>query len=526
MPSAIRCATDLHLDDVAGRAAPRPARRPPARPPRPGRNASDGTRSLGLGHALQRERQPLVPGRARTRADARLPASATRIMSDARRARNLWHCRRTMRSRSTRPTRWRTRGDAIVDVAREPGAAGRRRRARCRSSASIIGAARRSSLVDDLATRGIFRKYEHVLDLGGGLGGTTRYLDVAARLHGDRDSRVRRGGRRRAACSPRAPRSTSRSSTSRPTRPAYRSPRPRSPTCGSSTCCRRSAPSVAVPRGGVPRAPAGRASGRCRTSSPATTTNAAARGFVEERVRAVGARAREVRRDLPPARGRPVRAGADRMGATSPRRSARTDALVSRPGERSRRASRVARSRWFSSRRDGRSQREQRPTTLRPTALRPTTLRPTTLRPATLPTRHRSGRARCRRHHPPPPPGMVTATAAATMAHARTRACARSRTRGSAPAATTAVLHRRSGRAAATYPAARIALDDHRAAAGCTTGGPRHCRRRDTSRRATASGPPAARGSSGCGCGRLHAPCVGHAGRAALRPSSRPAAAA
>jgi SAM-dependent methyltransferase len=38
----------------------------------------------------------------------------------------------------------------------------------------------RLELLDDLAGRGIFRKYERVLDLGGGLGATTRYL--AARL--------------------------------------------------------------------------------------------------------------------------------------------------------------------------------------------------------------------------------------------------------------------------------------------------------------------------------------------------------
>ena len=31
-------------------------------------------------------------------------------------------------------------------------------------------------LLDELTTRGIFRKYEHVLDLGSGLGATTRYL--------------------------------------------------------------------------------------------------------------------------------------------------------------------------------------------------------------------------------------------------------------------------------------------------------------------------------------------------------------
>ncbi|MGH7896271.1 MAG: class I SAM-dependent methyltransferase [Candidatus Binatia bacterium] len=38
----------------------------------------------------------------------------------------------------------------------------------------------RLRLLDELSTRGIFRKYEHVLDLGGGLGASTRYM--AARL--------------------------------------------------------------------------------------------------------------------------------------------------------------------------------------------------------------------------------------------------------------------------------------------------------------------------------------------------------
>jgi ubiquinone/menaquinone biosynthesis C-methylase UbiE len=38
----------------------------------------------------------------------------------------------------------------------------------------------RLGLLDELAAHGIFRKYEHVLDLGGGLGASTRYL--ASRL--------------------------------------------------------------------------------------------------------------------------------------------------------------------------------------------------------------------------------------------------------------------------------------------------------------------------------------------------------
>jgi SAM-dependent methyltransferase len=71
--------------------------------------------------------------------------------------------------------RWRARGDAIVDVARSLAKAGPSPRARPffdldhRSGTPLVA-------VEDLATRGIFRKYEHVLDLGGGLGGTTRYL--------------------------------------------------------------------------------------------------------------------------------------------------------------------------------------------------------------------------------------------------------------------------------------------------------------------------------------------------------------
>jgi ubiquinone/menaquinone biosynthesis C-methylase UbiE len=71
--------------------------------------------------------------------------------------------------------RWRARGNAIVDVARSLTKAGPSPRARPffdldhRSGTPLVA-------VEDLATRGIFRKYEHVLDLGGGLGATTRYL--------------------------------------------------------------------------------------------------------------------------------------------------------------------------------------------------------------------------------------------------------------------------------------------------------------------------------------------------------------
>jgi SAM-dependent methyltransferase len=71
--------------------------------------------------------------------------------------------------------RWRARGNAIVDVARSLPQAGPSPRARPffdldhRSGTPLVA-------VEDLATRGIFRKYEHVLDLGGGLGATTRYL--------------------------------------------------------------------------------------------------------------------------------------------------------------------------------------------------------------------------------------------------------------------------------------------------------------------------------------------------------------
>ena len=75
--------------------------------------------------------------------------------------------------------RWRARSDAIVDVARGLGDAGPPPRGQ-----PFFGLDHRTgtplALVEDLATRGIFRKYEHVLDLGGGLGAGTRYL--ASRL--------------------------------------------------------------------------------------------------------------------------------------------------------------------------------------------------------------------------------------------------------------------------------------------------------------------------------------------------------
>ena len=71
--------------------------------------------------------------------------------------------------------RWRARGDAILDVARGLAEAGPAPRGR-----PFFGLDHPSgtplALVEDLATRGIFRKYEHVLDLGAGLGATTRYL--------------------------------------------------------------------------------------------------------------------------------------------------------------------------------------------------------------------------------------------------------------------------------------------------------------------------------------------------------------
>jgi SAM-dependent methyltransferase len=76
-------------------------------------------------------------------------------------------------------TRWSERAAALIDVVRELAAAGPPPKGR-----PFFGLDHRSGtaleLVEDLATRGIFRKYEHVLDLGGALGATTRYL--ASRL--------------------------------------------------------------------------------------------------------------------------------------------------------------------------------------------------------------------------------------------------------------------------------------------------------------------------------------------------------
>ena len=71
--------------------------------------------------------------------------------------------------------RWQERVAAILDVARDLRAAGPQPQGR-----PFFGLDHRTGtplrLIDDLATRGIFRKYEHVLDLGAGLGATTRYL--------------------------------------------------------------------------------------------------------------------------------------------------------------------------------------------------------------------------------------------------------------------------------------------------------------------------------------------------------------
>lgn len=73
------------------------------------------------------------------------------------------------------PARWLARAAAIADVARAAASAGPPVRGRW-----FFGIDHRSGtpleLVSELASRGIFRKYEHVLDLGGGLGATTRYL--------------------------------------------------------------------------------------------------------------------------------------------------------------------------------------------------------------------------------------------------------------------------------------------------------------------------------------------------------------
>jgi SAM-dependent methyltransferase len=71
--------------------------------------------------------------------------------------------------------RWAERAAAIVEVAREAAVAEPAPR-----GAPFFGVDHRSGTpfgtIEDLATRGIFRKYEHVLDLGAGLGATSRYL--------------------------------------------------------------------------------------------------------------------------------------------------------------------------------------------------------------------------------------------------------------------------------------------------------------------------------------------------------------
>ena len=70
---------------------------------------------------------------------------------------------------------WRLRAAAVVDVARAAASEGPPP-----AGLPFFGLDHRSptrpGLVEDLATRGIFRKYERVLDLGSGLGATARYL--------------------------------------------------------------------------------------------------------------------------------------------------------------------------------------------------------------------------------------------------------------------------------------------------------------------------------------------------------------
>jgi SAM-dependent methyltransferase len=75
--------------------------------------------------------------------------------------------------------RWAMRAAAIVDVTRGVRAARPAPAGRPFFGVDHAGPTE-LELVDELATRGIFRKYEHVLDLGGGLGATTRY--ITARL--------------------------------------------------------------------------------------------------------------------------------------------------------------------------------------------------------------------------------------------------------------------------------------------------------------------------------------------------------
>ena len=78
-------------------------------------------------------------------------------------------------SATTDAKHWADRVEAILDVTRAAGAS-----APPPPGLPFFGLDHPSGtplvFLEDLATRGIFRKYEHVLDLGGGLGATTRYL--------------------------------------------------------------------------------------------------------------------------------------------------------------------------------------------------------------------------------------------------------------------------------------------------------------------------------------------------------------
>jgi hypothetical protein len=189
-------------------------------------------------------------------------------------------------------TRWRARADAILDVARglaEGGPAPRGRPFFALDHPTGTPLA----LVEDLATRGIFRKYEHVLDLGAGLGATTRYLTT--RLGCTATATASSAAEAPpAACSRRAPRSTGRCSTPSPTRPASprggrvhpRLDRRRAARAGPAFACspRRSAYSARRPsRRGRSwwSAATTRRSSAVASSAPTSAEDSTVRGFLE-----------------------------------------------------------------------------------------------------------------------------------------------------------------------------------------------------------------------------------------------------